>query len=525
MKRVLLSPVSVSALVLLVLSLLLTACERPNPEVVVVATRVPLLLPPTSPVSAGASGLAAPPTSPVLAIGDAGAGYIGTPTPNPVVAQDADGFATHVVTAGDTLGHLALTYDISIEELLELNSLDGSEILFVGQELRVPAGSAEAAGAAGPVSPSFKIIPDSELVYGPAAADFDVASFVEEQDGYLAQYEGEAEGGFYSGAEILQLVAERYSVNPLLLLAALEYESGWVTNAGAFDSGYPMRHAVPGGEGLFWQLSWAADQLNWGYYGRAEGGMSGFYVGSGEFISFAPDINDGTAGVQHWLAVRDNVTYAEWEQDAGPDGFYATYAELFGNPFARTVEPLWPESLAQPAWTLPWAVGETWYFTGGPHGGWAPGSAWAALDFVPPGEQLGCYPSEDWLTAIADGVIARSGHGGVVLDVDGDGYAGTGWAIIYMHLETRDRIAAGTAVKIGDRLGHPSCEGGFSNGTHVHISRTYNGRWVAADGDIPFQLGEWISEGLGSEYDGYLINGDTVKEACECREELNEISH
>jgi LasA protease len=83
---------------------------------------------------------------------------------------------------------------------------------------------------------------------------------------------------------------------------------------------------------------------------------------------------------------------------------------------------------------------------------------------------------------MAPGLVVRSDFGAVVVDMDGDGYAGTGWAITYMHLETRDRVAIGTQVKTGDPLGHPSCEGGFSNGTHVHIARTYNGRWVAADG-------------------------------------------
>lgn len=120
-------------------------------------------------------------------------------------------------------------------------------------------------------------------------------------------------------------------------------------------------------------------------------------------------------------------------------------------------------------------------------------------------------------------MVSRSDFGAVVVDVDGDGFAGTGWAVTYMHLETRDRIPAGTVVQPGDRLGHPSCEGGFSNGTHVHISRTYNGRWVAADGSIPFMLGGWLSQGLGQEYDGLLVKGDMVKEACECREEINAI--
>jgi len=145
------------------------------------------------------------------------------------------------------------------------------------------------------------------------------------------------------------------------------------------------------------------------------------------------------------------------------------------------------------------------------------------MDFVPHDEQLGCYPSDAWVRAMAPGVVTRSSFGAVVVDSDGDGYAGTGWAITYQHVETRDRVAVGTRVETGDPLGHPSCEGGFSNGTHVHISRTYNGRWVAADGDLPFIMNGWVSRGLGREYDGQLVRGDEVKEACECRGEINAI--
>jgi hypothetical protein len=112
-----------------------------------------------------------------------------------------------------------------------------------------------------------------------------------------------------------------------------------------------------------------------------------------------------------------------------------------------------------------------------------------------------------------------------VVDLDGDGFAGTGWAITYMHLDSRDRIPAGTMVETGDRLGHPSCEGGFSNGTHLHIARTYNGRWIAADGTVPFDLGGWVSSGLGREYDGLLWYEETSKEACICREEFNAITN
>lgn len=162
--------------------------------------------------------------------------------------------------------------------------------------------------------------------------------------------------------------------------------------------------------------------------------------------------------------------------------------------------------------------------TSGPHGAWNTGSAWGALDFAPPGEQLGCVLSDDWVTAAAPGTVTRSGNGAVVVDLDVDGYAGTGWAITYMHLETRDRVAVGTEVAVGDRLGHPSCEGGFSNGTHLHLVRSFNGRWISADGDIPFVLSGWISSGTGTEYDGFLTRGETVREACVCREESNAIT-
>jgi hypothetical protein len=133
--------------------------------------------------------------------------------------------------------------------------------------------------------------------------------------------------------------------------------------------------------------------------------------------------------------------------------------------------------------------------------------------------------TDAWVTAVADGQVVRSDMGAVVIDLDGDGYAGTGWAVLHMHLATRDRIPVGTIVQAGDRLGHPSCEGGFSNALHVHLARLFNGRWVAADGQAPFVLSGWVSQGFGSEYDGALVRGSTVIEACDgCREQENTIT-
>ncbi len=514
-----------SVLLILLLSLQV-GCERPDPEVTIVASPGAFPLVPTPlvtpfPDGSGGGALTVSAQSENEPLSVPSTDYIGVPTPDPphhTGGGDGQSFIDHTVTAGETLGYIAQLYGSSIEELQTANQLGQSDLLYVGQTLQIPR-QGELMGS------DFKIIPDSELVYGPAAKGFDVRTVVEPFNSYLMAYREEVEGFLLDGPAIVQLVADRYSVNPRLLLAVLEYRSGWVTQpvGNVVDDGYPLGHVLSNGGGLYKQLSWAANLLNMGFYGRSEANVTSFLVDDGTRLTFDPTINNGTAGVQVLLAAHDGATVASWQYDAGPDGLLAAYGRLFGNPFGYTVDPLWPANLAQPPLQLPWASGETWYFTGGPHGGWNTGSAWAALDFVPNGEQLGCVQSDAWTLAMADGLVTRSNFGAVVLDLDGDGYAGTGWAILYMHLESRDRVAAGTFVQVGDRLGHPSCEGGFSNGTHVHVARLYNGRWVSADGNIPLEMGGWVSQGLGSEYDGLLIRGGITKEACECREELNAI--
>ena len=505
------------------------SCERPDPETAVFVTPGQTSpLPPTPILTPSSSDNPLPPTpeqSPADAV--AKPTYLGTPTPDPPheTAVTAEGAgvttSTHTVGVGETLGYISQLYGTSIEQLLELNQMDNSNLLFVGQSLLVPT-------SATLVGPAFKLIPDSELVYGPAAAGFDVQNFAALYGGYLLNYEELVENQLLSGPEIVSLVAHRYSVNPRLLLAALEYRAGWITQPAGVVEQFPLGYRASNQPGLYVQLSWAANELNWGFYGRSEGGLNAFAIADGTRVGYAPTINNGTAGVQKWLGAHDGATYATWLQEAGPDGFWATYNHLFGNPFAYTVDPLWPADLRQPSLQLPWDNNETWYYTGGPHGGWASGSAWAALDFAPPGEQLGCIQSDSWVTAMADGIVTRSDFGAVVVDLDSteaaaDGFAGTGWAITYMHLETRDRIPVGTLVQTGDWLGHPSCEGGFSNGTHLHIARSYNGRWVAADGEVPFNMAGWVSQGLGSEYDGLLLRGTVSREACVCRDEVNAI--
>jgi len=198
-------------------------------------------------------------------------------------------------------------------------------------------------------------------------------------------------------------------------------------------------------------------------------------------------------------------------------GFLVTYERLFGNPFAYTVDPLVPPDLVQPELRLPWEDGHTWYFTGGPHGGWGNGSGRAALDFVPVERSLGCAPSKEWATAAAPGLVLRSENGEVWMDLDGDGFEQSGWVLLYLHIYAEERVEPGTTLQRGQRIGHPSCEGGFADATHLHFARRYNGEWVpAGSGPVPMVLSGWTAHEDVMPYDGTLTHGDEVRVAYEC---------
>ncbi len=442
---------------------------------------------------------------------------INSPTPNPprILPTPRQGSDQYQVIAGDTLGTIAQAYSVSVEALMQANGLSDPNLLSVGQTLTIPA------ALPGEEGPDFKVIPDSELVYSPGSATFNVEAYLQQQGGYLATYSEELNGEIRSGADILLRVAQNYSINPRLLLVLIEHQSGWVTQPQPVETTFPLGLRDPYHEGLYLQLTWAADTLNRGYYLWRANALSTWVLADGNIVPIDPTINAGTAGVQHFFSKLDALF--DWQGDVTAFGLFQTYFFLFGNPFDYAIEPLVPTTARQPIMQLPFEPGVMWSFTGGPHGGWDSGSAWAALDFGPPGEAAGCTLSEAWVTAVADGWIVRTGEGVVILDLDGDGYEQTGWVVFYMHIETRERVMAGSYVYAGDRLGHPSCEGGVSNGTHVHLARKYNGEWIPADRDLPFNLDGWISSGDGIEYDGFLTKGDLQVEAWDGRNELNQI--
>ncbi len=364
----------------------------------------------------------------------------------------------------------------------------------------------------------FNILPDSELVYGPATADLLITDSIVEGS-HLDQYVEDVEEKRLSGAEIMDKVSRDYSVNPRLLLALLEYRSGWARGEGERE--YPINSDNPDLKGLFRQLSWTANEINRGFYTRRVGGLAVIMLADGTRVDIPAGVNDASAAVQYFFGLM--MGYPEWQVAAGPLGLHAAYVSMFGDPEKYAVESLIPGGLSQPDLRLPFDEEEGWFFTSGPHSAWGSGAAWAALDFAPDDEQFGCYESDAWVLASADGLAVRSEDGAVVQDLDGDGQEGTGWTILYMHIAERDRVKEGVFLRAGDRIGHPSCEGGPATGTHLHIARRFNGEWIPADQDIPFNLGGWVSSGDGLEYNGTLNKGETFINASGYPDEENKI--
>jgi murein DD-endopeptidase MepM/ murein hydrolase activator NlpD len=443
-----------------------------------------------------------------------------SPTPDephalPTPRTDED---RYVVQRGDTLGTIAQRYGIEIEAIITANDIPNPDVVEVGTELIIPAPQGLPSG------PDFKILPDSELVAGPASAFFDIDKFVNSTRGYLRVYWEDIDGVTLTGSEIIARISREYSVHPRLLLALLQYEAGWLTTGDPDNSSreYPLGYIHQAYKDLYRQLAWAANNLNRGYYLWRAGGITTWVLADGSLVRPAETINAGTAGVQYFFSLR--YGREDWDRSVSAEGLFAIYNNLFDYPFDYAIEPLIPQDLSQPEMQLPFEPGAVWSFTGGPHGGWANGSGWAAIDFAPPGEALGCFSSDAWITAIASGRIVFSADGVVLQDMDEDGLWQTGWSILYMHVATDDRIPSGQIVAPGDRIGHPSCEGGISNGTHVHLARRYNGEWIPSDGVVPFNLEGWVSSGNGVEYDGWLTRGEQIVEAWDGRREENQIA-
>lgn len=419
----------------------------------------------------------------------------------------------YTAQSGDTLPALAARFNTTVDEIFDANPQIPYDATTMppGMPMKIPIYFLALWAT------PYKIIPDHAFVNGPTMIGFNTSAYLESQPGWLKNYHVYASGKWRTGGEMVDFVASNYSVNPRLLLALLEYQGGALTL-----SEPPVKKNLLGFTRTYWenpylQLVIAANTLNNGYYGWRLGELTEFEGLDGILIRPDPWQNAASVALQYyfsWMLAGDEYTHA-----IGPQGLIQTYEKFFGNPWDDSTVII-PGSLQQPAFRLPFQSDQTWYYTGGPHTGWGTGEPLAGIDFAPPSDKSGCFIAEEkyFATAMADGLVVRSGIEGVILDLDKDGDERTGWVIFYLHLATKQRAPLGSELKTGDLIGYPSCEGGRATGSHVHIARKYNGEWIVADSPIPFKMSDWVVHKGTREYLGTLTRQGSLVTASEAGE-------
>jgi LysM repeat protein len=203
------------------------------------------------------------PLQPRITITPAPAGP--TPTPNqpsllPTLRAQTD---EYTVVSGDSLARIALRHQVSVGQILSANpDLKDPNLIEPGQKLIISACQRERAGD------QFQDNPRRGTVLQPSAVGFDTFAVTAQFAGKLSSFSETLEDETtLGGAEIVQRVADEFSVNPRLLLAVLEYRSGWVSSAGktGISEDYPLGLKDANRKGLYKQLSWAANEMTRGY--------------------------------------------------------------------------------------------------------------------------------------------------------------------------------------------------------------------------------------------------------------------
>jgi LasA protease len=140
---------------------------------------------------------------------------------------------------------------------------------------------------------------------------------------------------------------------------------------------------------------------------------------------------------------------------------------------------------------LPFAVGQTWRYTGGPHQ--MSGPAWSSIDLA---------GGDGRVRAVRDGLAYTMCDSGGWLRVVHD----RGFATDYYHLSGGVE-ADGRPVEEGDPLGRigtdVSC-GGSTTGPHVHFSLRRDGRYVDID---RYAFGKWSIRAGATPYQGSAWHG------------------
>ena len=169
-------------------------------------------------------------------------------TPGTFSPEDPTRFR-YLAQPGDTLASLAGRFGVAPEQIISAQPIPSTAFIPPGQELWLP-------NLLGVTPYPSAVLPDSAVVNSPSAANFDLPGYIRQSGGYLSTYQERVGDQTLSGMEIVQLVAIESSIHPRLLLAFLEYQTGWVTGQpqSATAIRYPVGFHVTGWTGLYKEL-------------------------------------------------------------------------------------------------------------------------------------------------------------------------------------------------------------------------------------------------------------------------------
>jgi LasA protease len=250
-------------------------------------------------------------------------------TPPPSALNQAEGAFYYTIQQGDTLAALGKRFGVQEDEIRAEIFLSPTGLLPIGLQVVIPDALENILPYHDP------ILPDSEVIYGPTVGSFDAVYYATAADGFLASYSERVRGEMMTGPEIVQRVAIDSSTNPRLLLAFLEYRSGWVSGhpVNAENNRFPIGYGATD-SGLYNELMITARLLAQGFYGWRAGSFSTFNFYRGGQGRPSPGLNAGSIALMNLLAGL--YTRADWEaQLSGAGSFLTFYEEMFGDYWSR----------------------------------------------------------------------------------------------------------------------------------------------------------------------------------------------
>jgi len=340
-------------------------------------------------------------------------------------------------------------------------------------------------------------VSDGQFVWGPNVGRFDIGSYLSSRRSPLAAYAPE-----------LALWASYSSVNPKLLLGALEFRYGLVS---AIPNGWTEDDVLAAIEDTSLPMATAFYEHLHTWGDRRPANRRRLTVApmlrlqDGTAVQFSPDDPSGSFALEALLAKFTDAPRFENALAAGGAGsFEATFGALFPSvdlqAATNVIDP--PGTPPNNMLQFPFAMGATWSF-GGPHS-WNGNSTppFSSMDFFTGG---GTCPAPPYLFSVsaAAGAAYRPYGYSCWLEID----HGAGWTTSYYHLQN---LTSAGSFERNAALGTIACEicaGGYATGPHVHFSLKYNGAYTSLEG---VELTGWTIHVGSVAYNSGSIERDGV---------------